>query len=97
MKDYTDKRIHANYFRGIEAVGGKIYFDGGGLTFKSHHINIQKGETRIEYTDILNADICKTLNLVPNGIVIHTKDGLEHRFVINNRKSIIEYLNSRAQ
>lgn len=25
--DYIGKSIFANYFRGIEAVGGKLYFD----------------------------------------------------------------------
>ena len=27
MKEYLNSSIPANYFRGIEAVGGRLYFD----------------------------------------------------------------------
>ncbi len=94
MKDYVGKKISANCFVGLEAVGGKIHFDDSGLTFKAHSLNIQKDEIRIEYADILSVDKCNTLNIAPNGIIIFTKDDFEYRFVINNRKSVIEYLNS---
>ena len=50
--DYSGKNIPANYFKGIEAEGGKIYFDDEGLTFKSHSINMQTVETRILYSNI---------------------------------------------
>ena len=53
MKDYCGKSIAANYYRGIEAVGGKLIFDETGITFKSHALNIQTGESRIEYKDML--------------------------------------------
>jgi hypothetical protein len=33
----------ANLFRGIEAVGGKIYFDETGFSLKCHALNIQTG------------------------------------------------------
>ncbi len=36
MKDYIGQSIAANYFRGAEAVGGKIYFEPTKLIFKSH-------------------------------------------------------------
>lgn len=48
MKDFTGQSIPANYFRGIEAVGGKIYFYEDRLVFKSHLFNIQRGETEIK-------------------------------------------------
>ncbi len=56
MSDYTGKTIFANYYRGIEAVGGKLYFDEHGITFKSHAFNVQTGETRIEYRDMQKAE-----------------------------------------
>ena len=79
MKDYCNKVIFANYFRGIEAVGGKLYFDGNGLTFKSHKLNIQRGETRIEYNEIQEVSKINTLGIVPNGISILSKDGFSHK------------------
>ena len=48
MKDFTGQSIPANYFRWIEAVGGKIYFHEDRLVFKSHLFNIQRGETEIK-------------------------------------------------
>lgn len=92
--NYIGKAVFANYFRGSEAVGGKIYFDDAGLTFKSHKFNFQRGETRIEYNRIRGVSKVKTLGLVPNGILIFTKDGSEHQFVVYNREKIIDFLRS---
>ncbi|MCQ4936344.1 hypothetical protein [Anaerotignum propionicum] len=38
MNDYIGKIISANYFRGAEAVGGKVAFGETGLTIKSTHL-----------------------------------------------------------
>lgn len=95
MEDYIGNSIAANYFKGIEAVGGKIYFDEAGLTFKSHALNIQTGETRIEYAQIIKVAKRNTLGIIPNGISIFTKDNFQHKFVIYNRKSVIEFLQSK--
>lgn len=95
MKNYVGSSIDANYFRGIEAVGGKIFFDETGFVFKSHSINIQSGETRIDYSQIVSVRTRNTLGLVPNGISVLTKDNKKHKFVINNRKTVIEFLTSR--
>lgn len=73
-------------------MGGKIYFDNTGLTFKSHKFNIQRGETRIDYNQIQDVNKRNTLGIVPNGISIFTKDGVEHKFVIYNREKIIDFL-----
>lgn len=95
MKNYIGNSILANYFKGIEAVGGKIYFDDTGLTFKSHALNFQTGETRIEYVQIIKVVKRNTLGIIPNGMSIFTKDNYEHKFVIYHRNSVIEFLQSR--
>lgn len=94
--EYCGKSISANYFRGREAVGGKIYFDEKGFTFKSHYFNIKTGDTRIEYIQIDNVKKRNTLGIIPNGISIYTRDGLEHKFVIYNREQVIEYIQSKC-
>ncbi len=94
-EDYVNGRIGANYMRGIEAVGGWINFDEKGLTFRSHPINIQTGETRIEYADIREIKKRRTLGIVPNGISIYTNDNFEHKFVIYKREQVIEFLKSK--
>lgn len=92
MKDYIGKTVKANYYRGIEAVGGHIHFDKTGLVFNSHGANIQTGETRIEYKDINSVNKRNTLGFVPNGISIFTNDKVQHKLVVYNRSSILEFL-----
>ena len=94
-ENYVYEKIAANYMRGKEAVGGWINFDENGLTFNSHAINIQRGETRIEYADIQDVKKRNTLGIVPNGISVYTKDNFEHKFVIYNREDVIEFLKSK--
>ncbi len=64
----------ANLFRGIEGVGGKIFLTDKKLIFKSHKINIQKGQTDIKYENINEIIERKTAKLIDNGIRIKTKD-----------------------
>lgn len=95
MKDFTGQSIPANYFRGIEAVGGKIYFYEDRLVFKSHLFNIQRGETEIKQDNIDKAERRMTMYIIPNGLGITTKDGFYHKFVLYGRDSIIQFLNSK--
>lgn len=92
MKDYAGQTILANYYRGIEAVGGRLTFDEFGMIFRSHAINIQTGDTRIEYRDIQKAQKRGFLT----GMSVFTKDGTEHKFVVYHRNDVIEFINSRA-
>ncbi|MBR2432588.1 MAG: hypothetical protein IKB23_06690 [Clostridia bacterium] len=92
MRDYCGESIPANYYRGIEAVGGKLFFDETGMTFKSHAFNVQTGESRIEYKDIAKAQVKGFLT----GISVYTKDGIEHKFVVYYRKKVVEFLNSKV-
>ncbi|MDE5748276.1 MAG: hypothetical protein K2I21_11960 [Acetatifactor sp.] len=93
MKDYTNTKIAANYFRGAEAVGGHIFFDESGMTFKSHIFNIQTGETRIAYRDIVK--VSKGKGIIPTGISVFDRNGFEHKFIIYHRKQVIQFLQSR--
>ncbi len=95
MKNYVGTSISANLFRGLESVGGKITFDEVGLTFKSHLINVQRGETRIEYSQISTINKRNTLGIVPNGMSVITKNNIKYDFVINSREKVIEFLFSR--
>lgn len=95
MNDYVGKSIGANYFVGAEALGGKISFDEFGLDFKPHALNIQKTEVRIEYNNIESVSKRNTMGIVPNGMLIVTKDGTEQKFVINNRGKVIEFIMSK--
>ncbi len=93
MKDYVGTKIAANYFRGKEAVGGKLFFDETGMTFKSHAFNIQTGETRIDYSQIQRAQRGK--GIIPTSMSVFTKDGFEHKFVVYHRDDLIAFIESK--
>lgn len=91
----VEEEIFANLFRGIEGVGGKIFFTNQRLLFKSHSLNIQRGQTSINFSDILNIEKRKTLKIADNGIKVTIKDGKEYCFVVNDRDLQIEKIKQR--
>jgi hypothetical protein len=91
----------ANLFRGIEGVGGKIFLTNKKLIFKSHKINIQKGQTDIDYAIIKGLVKRKTAKLIKNGIRIISQKGKEYDFVVNEGdlwfEKITERMNKKTQ
>lgn len=92
------EKVKANYKMGIEMVGGNIYFDEKGFSFRPHAFNIQKKEVRVEYIDIERVSMKNTWGVIPNGmIVLETKDfkRLEHRFIVQRRNDIVDFLKQK--
>jgi len=87
----------ANLFLGIEGVGGKIFLTNKKLIFRSHKLNIQKGQTDIEYQKIKDIQKRKTAKLIDNGIKIITKNGTEFDFVVNKSERWLEKLNEKLK
>lgn len=85
----------ANLFRGMEGVGGKIFLTNKKIIFKSHRINIQRGQTNIEYQNVKKIIERKTAKLINNGIRIITNDNKEYDFVVNERDLWVEKINKR--
>lgn len=85
----------ANLFRGMEGVGGKLFLTNKKVVFKSHKINIQKGQTDMLYENITEILKRKTAKLIDNGIRIKTNDGNKFDFVVNEREKWIEKLNEK--
>lgn len=85
----------ANLFRGIEGVGGRLFLTNKKMIFKSHKLNIQKGDTEILYENITELLKRKTAKLVDNGIRVKSIDGKEFDFVVNNREKWIEKLDEK--
>lgn len=75
----------ANMWRGIEAVGGRLYLTSERLVFESHGFNIQTGVTIIELPSISAVRTRRTLMLIPNGIELLLEDGTTQRFVVWRR------------
>ena len=82
----------ANLFRGLEAVGGHLYLTKCCLYFSSHCLNVQTGDTIISYDEISRIEKCNTLRIVPNGLLIVTKNGIVFLFVLWGREKVISCL-----
>lgn len=96
----TPENIHfdvaANLFRGVESVGGRLKISERSMVFHSHAINIQRGGTEIPIDQITSISKRNTLGIVPNGILVETRDGQEYKFVVWNRQKIIDFINKRV-
>lgn len=83
------KNGFANLLKGFEGVGGKLYLTSQRLIFESHAINIQRGVTQINLSDVSFLEKCWTkfhsIPLLPNCLLIRTNKGEEFRFVVNRR------------
>lgn len=82
----------ANHFKGIEAVGGKLYLTNKRLIFKSHKLNIQNHELFIDLPDIKSVDRHKTLGLVNNGLLITTSQNMKEKFVVEQAEEWVNRL-----
>jgi PII-like signaling protein len=91
----VEEEIGASLFRGIEGVGGKMFFTNQRLIFKSHSLNIQKGQTNIDYSEIKNIEKRKTIKIVDNGIKVTTKEGKEYCFVVSDRDIQIQKIKNK--
>lgn len=84
----------ANFWRGPEAVGGKLWLTSRWLIFKSHAVNIQTGIWALPLTEIAAIAPVNTLKIVPNGLEVTLRSGEKARFVVNKRQKWIEAINA---
>lgn len=82
----------ANLFRGLEAVGGKLFLTNSRLIFKSHRMNIQTGQTSIHYNNIQTMVPGKSMKWLDNRLKIITGTGKPYDFVLHERDRWIEVL-----
>lgn len=67
------------------------------MIFNSHKINIQRGRTNIEYSNIKEVVKRKTAKLINNGLKVITQSGEEYDFVVNDRDLWFEKLHERIK
>lgn len=84
--------IAANLFRGIEAVGGRMKITNQRILFEAHAINLQKMPAEIPLGQISEVRKRNTLGIVPNGILIRLKSGIEYKFVVWGRERLINLI-----
>jgi len=87
--------VAANLFRGIEGVGGRLKITNRRILFEPHFFNLQKIPAEISLDDISVVSKRNTMFLIPNGMLIQTKAGVEYKFVLWGRENIISIIESR--
>ena len=86
----------ANHFKGVEAVGGKLYLTNMRLIFKSHKFNIQNHKLSIYWDSIMRVDRYKALGFVNNGFSVIMRGGVIEKFVVKEIEEWMEQLNEKT-
>ena len=80
----------ANYFRGIESVGGKLFLYKDRLHFESHGMAIQAAPHTIYLADIQQVEKKNSLGIIPNQILVRLTNGKSDKFVVQKREVWLE-------
>jgi len=85
----------ANHFKGIEAVGGKLYLTTKRLIFKSHRFNFQKHTLSINLDEIASVGRYKVWGISNNGLLVKTKNGLTEKFTVVQPEEWLQHLDNK--
>ena len=80
----------ANHYKGVEAVGGKLFLTNKKLIFKSHKFNIQNHEFSISLDEIVKTNKYKNIG-INNGLSILCRNGKTEKFVVEEPEKWIVY------
>ena len=92
MDNLVGKSFYANMWEGILIVRGKLYFEEDGFGFRA--FKALGSISKIQYKEIVSIQEQNTLVIIPNGIGINLRSGHKMVFAVNNRRLIMDFLNS---
>lgn len=84
----------ANHFKGIEGVGGKLFLTSKRLRFRSHKMNFQAHDESYPIEAIASVEPSSSLGIIPNGLLVHLRDGRRERFVVAGRGDWVSSIRS---
>lgn len=87
----------ASLFKGVVAIGGRLFVTHTHIIFKQHRGNFQKGFTQIPLDAVANVSPRKTFKLISNGINITTHAGEVFELVVNERDLWLKELQQRVK
>jgi hypothetical protein len=87
----------ANHFKGIEGVGGKLFLTNKRLRFRSHKINVQTHDESYPIEMIASVEPSRSLGIIPNGLLVHLRDGHRERFVVAGRGDWVSSIRSALE
>lgn len=84
----------ANHFKGLEGVGGKLFLTDKRLRFRSHKINFRAHDESFPIETIASVEPSRSLGIIPNGLLVHLRDGRRERFVVAGRGGWVSSIRS---
>lgn len=87
-------RVKANHWRGDMSVGGHLTLTDELLSFRAHRLNTDTEPLDLPVADIASVAPYRSMGFIPNGVVVTTTSGVEHRFVVSGRGRLIAALES---
>jgi hypothetical protein len=93
--EHLIKEAPANFEKGVEAVGGRIWLTNQRLIFESHGLNFQTGTVQIPLAAIQSVKtgwtrLAGLIPMVPNALEVITQDNSTYRFTMYGRKEWIQ-------
>ena len=82
----------ANLVRGIESVGGRLLVTNSRLVFRSHTVNLQRMPAEVPLDQIAQILRHNYLGIVPNGIRVRLKSGVEYKFMVWGRSRLLQVI-----
>ena len=82
----------ANLWRGSESVGGKLTLTSRRILFQPHGMNLTTTPFEMERSEVVGVEPYNSLGIVPNGLRVKTRSGVDVRFVVMKRKEAITIL-----
>jgi hypothetical protein len=95
--EVIERQGPANHKLGAEYRGGWLFLTDNRLVFRPHVVNFQKEPVDLDRKAVIEVRPVATLGLVPNGLLVVSKDGREDRFVVSRRKAWVEAIRSRGK
>lgn len=95
MKNFLNKSINANYFSDHGTLTGKLLFRKDGFLFNADNVNGTLQMNHILYSDLLSVEYKNTLGIVPNGLLIKTKNAVIYSYAMFDRKDVKAFLDSK--
>jgi hypothetical protein len=89
--------VVANLFRGIESVNGRMKITNRRVLFEPSALTLQKNPAEIPLSDIAEVGKRNTMGLIPNGMSIRTRAGVQYKFVVWGRDRLIGIIQSRLR
>lgn len=79
--------VAAHWFRGKESIEGELVVTDRRIVF-APHLATDVAPQEIPLAEVLDIVPTRTMLILPNGLLVRTKSGAEHRFAVSDRDRV---------